>query len=84
MSASPKPPRKIPHKRRVNGVIVSVTEKYVRPRPEPGWGDRLAWLLSWIPFVGRLSGCGGCKRRRQKLNRVGRWVAKWRRRLFAR
>jgi hypothetical protein len=45
---------------------------------QPGWGDRLAVAIARtmrILFPSKnVGGCGGCKRRQEKLNRFGRWV----------
>lgn len=66
-----------------------------RPPAPIGLGDKLAIIIQrtgakWLYLkVRRLlytieevdGGCGGCRRRQEKLNRFGRWVAKWWRRI---
>jgi hypothetical protein len=46
---------------------------------KPGWGDSLAALLK-TSGLAKLApkGCGGCKRRQEKLNRLGRKIAQLR------
>lgn len=59
----------------------ALTQKY------RGWGDILHdWLTPSVRWFDRTFGthlerCGGCARRQQKLNRLGRWLASLTRRL---
>ena len=47
-----------------------------------GLGDRLATLIKWLTF-GKVKPCAGCRKRQEKLNRLGLWLGRLCRRLNA-
>jgi hypothetical protein len=54
--------------------IAAGKDPFPHRRQGRGLGDWTKWLIAQLPFAKKLSGCGGCAKRQQSLNRFGRWL----------